>query len=57
MDERKKLPGINRSSLGFEFGLKHIGKRQIHVVAAQEYVFADADALELQRATAVGNGN
>ena len=57
MDERKKLPGIDRPSLGFEFGLKRIGKRQIHIVAAQENVFADADAFELQRATAVGNGD
>jgi hypothetical protein len=30
------LPGIDRFSLAFEFGLKHIGKRQIHVVAAQQ---------------------
>src|ERR1700752_4520351 len=57
MDERKKLPGIDRFSCGFEFGLKRIGKRQIHVVAAQEYVFADADAFELQRAAIVGDGN
>ena len=46
MDECQKLPGIDRSSLGFEFGLKRIGKRQIHVVAAQEDVLADADAFE-----------
>ena len=47
MDERKKLPGIDRSSLGRECGMKRIGKSQIHIVAAQEYVFADADAFEL----------
>ena len=51
MDERKELPGIDRSSLGLEFGLKHIGKRQIHVVAAKQNVLSNADAFEFQRAS------
>jgi hypothetical protein len=38
------VPGIDRFSLAFEFGLKRIGKRQIHVVAAQ---LAYADAFRL----------
>ena len=49
MDECKELPGIYRPSLGFELGLERIGKRQIHIVAAQKNVFSDADAFELQR--------
>ena len=57
MDECQELPGIDRFSFAFEFGLKRIGQRQIHVVAAQQYVFADANAFELQRAVTVGNGN
>src|ERR1700730_7735865 len=57
MDECKELPGIYRPSLGFELGLERIGKRQIHVVAAQKNVFSDADAFELQCAVVVGNGN
>jgi hypothetical protein len=36
MDKCEELPGIDRFSLAFEFGLKRIGKRQIHVVAAQQ---------------------
>ena len=57
MDERKELPGIDRFSFGFELGLKRVGKRQIHVVAAQKNVFPDADAFEFQRAVVVGHGN
>ena len=44
MDKCEELPGIDRFSLAFEFGLKRIGKRQIHVVAAQQNMLADADA-------------
>src|SRR5258708_10677887 len=57
MDECKELPGIYRPPLGFEFGLERVGKRQIHVVAAQKNVFPDGDAFELQRAIIVGYGN
>jgi len=57
MDECKELPDIYRPSLSFESGLERIGKRQIHVVAAQKNVFPDANPLELQRAMIVGDGN
>ena len=46
VDEREELPRVDRPSLGFELGLKRIGKRQIHVVAAQKNVFSNADAVE-----------
>ena len=57
VDEREELPGVYRSPLGFEFGLERIGKRQIHIVAAQKNVFSNADAFELQRTVAVGYGD
>ena len=57
MDEREELPGVYRPSLGFEFGLERIGKRQIHIVAAQKNVFSNADALRLQGTVAVGYGD
>ena len=37
--------------------MQHIGKRQIHVVAAKQNVLSNADAFEFQGASVVGDGN
>ena len=55
--KREELPGVQRLALGLELRLQRIGQRQIHVVAAEQDVFADADALELQRAGDIGHRN
>src|SRR5215469_17219745 len=57
VDQCKELPRIYGFSLGFELGLKRIGKRQIHVVAAQKNVFSDAEPVEFQCAIVVGNSD
>ena len=57
MHERKELPGVQRFSLCFELGLQHVGKRQIHVVAAKKNVLSDADAFEFQGAAVIGHSN
>ena len=55
MHQRQELPGIQRFAFGLQFGLQHVGQREIHIVAAEQDVFADADALQLQVAGDVGH--
>ena len=50
MDERQELPGIQRFARRLELGVQRIGKRQIHVVAAKQNMFADTDSLKFQAA-------
>ena len=57
MHQRQELPGVERLALGLELRLQRIGQRQIHVVAAEQDVLADADALELQVAVDIGDGD
>ena len=55
MRQRQELPGVQRLAFGLQPGLQRIGQRQIHVVAAEQDVFADADALQLQVAGDIGH--
>src|ERR1700750_1475501 len=57
VDEREKLPVVDRLSLAFEFGLEGIRKRQIHIVAAQKNMFSNTDAFEFQSPLFIGYGN
>ena len=57
MRKGEELPGVQRLALGVELRLQRIGQRQIHVVTAEQDVFADADALELKRAGDIGHRN
>jgi hypothetical protein len=57
MHQRQELPGIQRLAFGLQPGLQRVGQRQIHVVAAEQDVFADADALQLQVAGDIGHGD
>lgn len=54
MNEREKLPVVDRPSLSFEFGLEGIRKRQVHVVAARKNMFSDANAFEFQSPVVIG---
>ncbi len=55
MRQGQELPGVQRLAFRLEPRLQRIGQRQIHVVAAEQDVLADADALELQGAGGVGH--
>ena len=57
VDQREKLPGIDRLSRRFELRLQRIGQRQIHVVAAEQNVFADTDALDFKIAILFADGD
>ncbi len=48
MHERQELPGVQRFTRRLKLGLQRIGERQIHIVAAKQNVFADADALKFE---------
>ena len=48
MDEGEELPRIEGDPLALEPGLQRVGKRHVHVVAAEENVLADADPLQTQ---------
>src|SRR5580704_19254609 len=50
MHERKELPGVQRFARRLELSMQHMGERQIHIVAAKQNVFANADALKFQAA-------
>jgi hypothetical protein len=50
MHERHELPGVQRFARRLQLGPQRIGQGQIHVVAAQENMFADADAFQFQAA-------
>ena len=57
MHQRQELPGIQRLAFGLQLGLQRVGQRQVHVVAAEQDVLADADALQLQVAGVIGHGD
>ena len=53
----EELPVADRHALRLELRAQGVGERQIHVVAAEEDVFADADALQRQLAVPLGDGD
>ena len=55
MDEREELKCIDRFSSLLELRLQRVGQREIHVVAAEKNVLADADALDLKVAVLAGD--
>ncbi len=55
--QRQELPGIQRLAFGLQSGLQGVGKCQIHVVATEQDVLADADALQLQIAGDIRHGD
>jgi len=57
MNERMKLPRIQRFAFPLQLALERVGQRQIHVVAPQQDVLAYADALQLQITSDIGHGN
>jgi hypothetical protein len=57
MHERKELPGIQRLAFRIQLGLQRVGQRQVHVVAAEQDVLADADALQLRITGDVDHGD
>ena len=57
MHQRQELPSIQRLAFGLQPCLQVIGQRQIHVVATEQDVFADADALQLQVAGDISHRN
>jgi hypothetical protein len=57
MHERQELPGVQRFARRFQLGPQRVGERQIHVVAAKQNVFADADPLQLQDALGICNSD
>ena len=52
MPQRMQLPGVDAMAGGFEPLLEQARQRQVHVVAAEQDVLADRDALERQVAVA-----
>ncbi len=48
MNERYELPIIQRLTRFLEFLSQGVGKRKIHIVAAQKNVSSDTDALQFQ---------
>jgi hypothetical protein len=48
MYERQELPRVQPFARGLKLSVQCVGERQIHVVATQQNVFADADALKFQ---------
>ena len=48
-----QLPGVDAMACGFEPLLQHARQRQVHVVAAEQDVVADRDALEREVAPAL----
>ena len=55
--QRVQLPGIDAVPVALEPLLHQARQRQIHVVAAEEDVIADGDALEREIAVVFGNEN
>ena len=52
-----QLPGVDSVPLLLEPLLQHARQREIHVVAAEQDVLADGDALEAQLAVLLGHGD
>ena len=48
MDEGEELPVIQRVACLFEARLQRIGEGQVHVVAAEQDVLADSDAMQFK---------
>ncbi len=57
VDEGEKLPVVDVFAFGFEFGADGVGEGEIHVVAAEEEMVADADAVELEVAAGFADGD
>ena len=57
MHQRQELPGIQRFAFRLQPGLQRVGEREVDVVAAEQDVFADADALQIQIAADIGHGD
>ena len=57
MNQRQELPVADRLTLAFELGAQGVGQSQVHVVAAEQDVLADADALQRQFAVPFGDGD
>ena len=55
--ERLQLPAVERFAFGFELCLDRVGEADVHVVAAEEEVFADGDALHGEVAVCVFDGD
>ena len=50
MDQREKLRVADRFALRFQTGAQSVGEGEIHIVAAEKDMLADADALEVEDA-------
>jgi hypothetical protein len=50
--ERTQLPRVGLGALGSQLARDHVSQRQVHVVAAQQDVFADRDTMQLKIAFA-----
>ena len=57
MPQRLQLPGVDAVPGRFEPLLQQARERQVHVVAAEQDVIADRDALERQVAVALADGD
>ena len=57
MPEPVQLPGVDLVAGGLEPLLQQAREREVHVVAAEQDVLADRDALEGEVAVALGDGD
>ena len=57
MGQRLNLPRLQAFAFRLQLHLQGIGQRQIHVVAAEQDVVADRDAVQQQVAVLFGHGN
>ena len=57
VDEGEELPVVDGFSGVFELGAQGVGEREVHVVAAEQEVLADADAFEREISAARRDGD
>ena len=50
MGQREKLHFADRLAVRLQLGAERIGERQIHIVATEQDMLADADAVEVEDA-------
>jgi hypothetical protein len=55
--QRAQLPGVELAALRRQLAGDGIGQRQVHVVAAEQDVLADGDAVQFERAFALEHGD
>jgi hypothetical protein len=55
--QRPQLPGVELAALRRELAGDGIGQRQVHVVAAEQDVLADRDAVQFEVAVAFEHGD